>query len=180
LSTAGARDRACEQFSGPLPIFGSCAMGASSPGVPLPDIRMGDARLGRPFGSSCPLDPLSRGFSTWLAIGSAPGVWLPFAVLIPHMQGSGRFRSLQTPLALCRRASFPDGFCRAAAYRAVPGCLKDTRGAVARWRWLRFRDRACAPDVWSAAELTHVQLRQRSCLGLAVVGHRPWARDVSK
>jgi hypothetical protein len=36
-STAGARDRACEQFSGPLPIFGLCAMGASSPGVPLPD-----------------------------------------------------------------------------------------------------------------------------------------------
>lgn len=37
-STAGERDRACEQFSGPLPICGSCALGASSPGVPLPDI----------------------------------------------------------------------------------------------------------------------------------------------
>jgi hypothetical protein len=38
LSTAGAIDRACEQFSGPLPICGSCALGASSPGVPLPVI----------------------------------------------------------------------------------------------------------------------------------------------
>jgi hypothetical protein len=62
----------------------------------------------------------ARGFT----IGSAHGVWLPFAVLIPFVQGSGRFRSFQTPRALCRRHHFPTVFVgrpRASGARLLAG-----------------------------------------------------------
>lgn len=57
---------------GPLPTCGSCTLGASSPGVPLPAMSMGDARPGRPVDDlGVTLCHAPQSPST---IGGAPGI----------------------------------------------------------------------------------------------------------
>jgi hypothetical protein len=75
------------------------------------------------------------------------GLKLPFAGLIPHVQGSGRFRSLQTLVRVGHDHSFPDHFRRATAGAR----LRLTDATVAGWGGCALKDPAYAPDVWSDA-----------------------------
>lgn len=92
-------DRACEILCGPLPSCGSCTLGASSPGVPLPALSMGDARPGRPSGFVSAGPDVARMLHTCQRSAALLGFGLPFAGLIPPFQGSGCFHSHQTPHA---------------------------------------------------------------------------------
>jgi hypothetical protein len=82
---------------GPLPSCGSCTLGASSPGVPLPAMSMGDARPGRPV-DDLGVTPCHAPQSP-STIGGAPGIQGALRRFDPTIQASGCFHSLLTPRA---------------------------------------------------------------------------------
>jgi hypothetical protein len=133
-------------ISGPLPMRGSCALGASSPGVPLPAMSMGDARPGRVVDAlgvtprHAPQSPST--------LGGAPGVRMPFAGFNPMRAGERTFPFAPDPAcALATAIHFPTVFVGRPSV-PVPCWTRRSRDG-----WLRFRDPALAPDVWSAVEL---------------------------
>jgi len=131
----------------------------------------------------CPPDPLSCGFrarghrsAALLGFGRSSQVW-------SHIdQGSGRFRSLADPAcAFAFAHHFPTVFVGGTV--AVPGvAAKQAMDAA-----VTEMATGCASGILRVL-LTCGRLpvrissvsRKRSCLGLAVVKHRPCARDVIK
>lgn len=129
-------DRACEILCGPLPSCGSCTLGASSPGVPLPALSMGDARPGRPSGFVSAGPDVARMLHTCQRSAALLGFGLPFAGLIP-LSGEWVFPLIRDPACTFATAiHFPTVFVGRPPAPVTVLIGRDGRGM----RWLRFRD----------------------------------------
>jgi hypothetical protein len=72
-------------------------------------------RLGRPVCSSCPLDPVSHGISTWLYDRQRSWGLVALRSFDPIRAGERTFPFVPDPACALPTSSFPDCFCRAAA-----------------------------------------------------------------